>query len=225
LTHSSSSLLAYFGYCLQRRPFRQLTRLFTSSLLWLVVKQVCFYETLHTTVRCISLVQWEGTFNGLFRELTRTSDLLRMISIDKGGSDPWAGRFRYTGPLRPFYPLSPTRTVPDHIQKPDYAEDGIPRSEMRIRGSATIEVLPKEDIDIMRRVCKVIDILLRRSTGYNYKGCHLHSQHPLHRSSFNRLLARSSTLELQLSRLASPQTRLTASFTKQPSNVADTPRP
>ena len=38
--------------------------------------------------------------------------------------DPWAGKTRYTGALRPQYPLSPKRSIPDHIQKPDYALDG-----------------------------------------------------------------------------------------------------
>lgn len=32
--------------------------------------------------------------------------------------------FEYTGPLRPVYPLSPKRTLPEHIGRPDYAEDG-----------------------------------------------------------------------------------------------------
>ncbi|KAF9585710.1 Methionine aminopeptidase 1 [Lunasporangiospora selenospora] len=73
---------------------------------------------------------------------------------EEGGSDPWPG-FKYTGPLRPRYPLSPFRTVPDHIEKPDYAETGIPLSEQNIRSSSTIEVLPPKDIEIMRKVCKI----------------------------------------------------------------------
>jgi methionyl aminopeptidase len=32
--------------------------------------------------------------------------------------------FGFSGPLRPVYPLSPKRVVPDHIPRPDYAEDG-----------------------------------------------------------------------------------------------------
>ena len=32
--------------------------------------------------------------------------------------------FDYTGPLRPAYPLSPTRIVPSHIPRPDYADNG-----------------------------------------------------------------------------------------------------
>lgn len=32
--------------------------------------------------------------------------------------------FKYSGPLRAVYPLSPRRTVPKEIQRPDYAETG-----------------------------------------------------------------------------------------------------
>jgi len=31
--------------------------------------------------------------------------------------------FAFTGPLRPIYPLTPPRQVPDHIPRPDYVED------------------------------------------------------------------------------------------------------
>ena len=33
--------------------------------------------------------------------------------------------FRFTGELRPLYPLSPRRLVPPGIPRPDYAEDGM----------------------------------------------------------------------------------------------------
>ena len=39
--------------------------------------------------------------------------------------------FGFSGPLRPVYPLSPTRVVPDHIPRPDYAEDGSPAVSFR----------------------------------------------------------------------------------------------
>jgi methionyl aminopeptidase len=32
--------------------------------------------------------------------------------------------FNFTGTMKPLYPLSPKRKVPDHIPKPDYAADG-----------------------------------------------------------------------------------------------------
>ena len=34
--------------------------------------------------------------------------------------------FGFSGLLRPVYPLSPTRVVPEHIPRPDYADDGSP---------------------------------------------------------------------------------------------------
>ncbi|KAF9349435.1 Methionine aminopeptidase 1, partial [Mortierella sp. AD094] len=73
---------------------------------------------------------------------------------EEGGSDPWPG-FRYTGSIRPHYPLSPRRSVPDNIVKPDYAETGIPLSEISVKRSATIEALSPEDIDKMRHVCEL----------------------------------------------------------------------
>uniref|UniRef100_A0A3B5A0Q7 Methionine aminopeptidase n=1 Tax=Stegastes partitus TaxID=144197 RepID=A0A3B5A0Q7_9TELE len=36
-------------------------------------------------------------------------------------TDPWSG-YRYTGKLRPHYPLTPMRPVPGDIQRPDYAD-------------------------------------------------------------------------------------------------------
>ena len=47
--------------------------------------------------------------------------------------------FDYTGPLRPHY-VTPRRTVPDHIKKPDHADSGIPFQEMKLRGSTAIHV-------------------------------------------------------------------------------------
>jgi methionyl aminopeptidase len=43
--------------------------------------------------------------------------------------------FMFTGPLRPVYPLSPRRAVPEKIRHPDYAHNGIPRSEQVCPGS------------------------------------------------------------------------------------------
>eukprot|EP01135_Chromosphaera_perkinsii_P011178 Nk52_evm5s2356 gene=Nk52_evmTU5s2356 len=69
--------------------------------------------------------------------------------------------FNYTGKLRP-YPLSAKRTVPDHIAKPDYADDGIPTSEMKQRGITEIVELTAEDIEKARKVSvlarEVLDI-------------------------------------------------------------------
>ena len=63
--------------------------------------------------------------------------------------------YKYSGSLRPYYPLSPTRLVPDNIVKPDYAIGSIPLSEMKLRGSTEIPVLNPSEIEIMRNVCKI----------------------------------------------------------------------
>ncbi|KAJ3272059.1 Methionine aminopeptidase 1 [Terramyces sp. JEL0728] len=70
--------------------------------------------------------------------------------------DPWPS-YRYTGSLRPVYPLTPKRFVPDVILKPDYALDskGYPKSEMSVRGSTKIQVLTLQEIEKMRVVCRL----------------------------------------------------------------------
>jgi methionyl aminopeptidase len=68
--------------------------------------------------------------------------------------NPWP-HYKFTGSLRPVYPLSPKRHVPDHIQRPDYAEDGLPHSEINSRGSTHIQVLSPQEIEIMRKVCRM----------------------------------------------------------------------
>lgn len=45
--------------------------------------------------------------------------------------------FGFSGLLRPVYPLSPTRVVPDHIPRPDYAEDGSPTILSRVTSRRT----------------------------------------------------------------------------------------
>ncbi|PSR74917.1 hypothetical protein PHLCEN_2v9451 [Hermanssonia centrifuga] len=71
------------------------------------------------------------------------------------------GQFKFTGTLRPRYPLSEKRVVPDHIQRPDYAEDGVPTSESRKNGQPP-KILTPEEQEKMRTVCRlareVIDI-------------------------------------------------------------------
>lgn len=52
--------------------------------------------------------------------------------------------FSFTGPLRPVYPLSPWRIVPKSIPYPEYAADGVPRSERTLAGRTKIPILDKE---------------------------------------------------------------------------------
>lgn len=67
----------------------------------------------------------------------------------------------YSGELRAVYPLSPMRPVRKGIVKPDYADDGVPVSEMAAR-SSDIKILDAETIKKMREVSRlareVIDI-------------------------------------------------------------------
>uniref|UniRef100_A0AAQ5YY03 Methionine aminopeptidase n=1 Tax=Amphiprion ocellaris TaxID=80972 RepID=A0AAQ5YY03_AMPOC len=71
-------------------------------------------------------------------------------------TDPWSG-YRYTGKLRPHYPLTPMRPVPGDIQRPDYADHprGMSESEQVLKGTSQIKILSPEDIEGMRVVCKL----------------------------------------------------------------------
>ncbi|XP_063466288.1 methionine aminopeptidase 1 isoform X2 [Symphalangus syndactylus] len=71
-------------------------------------------------------------------------------------TDPWAG-YRYTGKLRPHYPLMPTRPVPSYIQRPDYADHplGMSESEQALKGTSQIKLLSSEDVEGMRLVCRL----------------------------------------------------------------------
>ncbi|KAI8930367.1 peptidase M24, structural domain-containing protein [Entophlyctis helioformis] len=70
--------------------------------------------------------------------------------------NPWPNH-KYTGKLRPIYPLSAKRVVPAHIARPDYADDpqGYPYSEAAQRGSNAIAVLKPAEIEKMRKVCRI----------------------------------------------------------------------
>eukprot|EP00064_Thunnus_orientalis_P008359 superscaffoldBa00000989_g8382 len=71
-------------------------------------------------------------------------------------TDPWPG-YRYTGKLRPYYPLTPMRPVSGDIQRPDYADHprGMSESEQFLKGTSQIKILCPEDIEAMRVVCKL----------------------------------------------------------------------
>lgn len=86
--------------------------------------------------------------------------------------DPATGHYNpfpaysYTGSVRPVYPLSPRRPVPESIRHPDHAKDGIPRAEQSFSRSK-ITVLDKAQQDAMRKVCRmareVLDIAAREA--------------------------------------------------------------
>ncbi len=75
-------------------------------------------------------------------------------------TNPWPG-FKYSGKLRPFYPLSPRRPVPDSIPKPDYALDGIPKSEQKIKQSSVITpITDPAEVLTLRKACALGRLVL-----------------------------------------------------------------
>lgn len=72
-----------------------------------------------------------------------------------GAHDPWPN-FHYTGPLRPW-PYAPALKIPKHIPQPDYAETGVPASELDVRNrlATTVPVLTEVEIEGMRTVCRL----------------------------------------------------------------------
>jgi methionyl aminopeptidase len=88
------------------------------------------------------------------------SNLLRNFIPPKVISkpDPETGNYNpfptydYTGSLRPVYPLSPRRTLPASIKTPDYAGDGVPRSEQVFLSRHKITILDKKQQEGMRKV-------------------------------------------------------------------------
>lgn len=61
--------------------------------------------------------------------------------------------FAYTGPLRPDM-ITDMNSVPDAIGKPDYFEDGDPKSE-QVAKSAKIRIYSEEDIKGVREACRI----------------------------------------------------------------------
>ncbi|KAI9490854.1 peptidase M24, structural domain-containing protein [Zychaea mexicana] len=86
---------------------------------------------------------------------TSLSSILTMLFCCQSGAkyDPFS-TFGYTGKLRPVYPLSPRRQIPEHIERPEYAETGIPKTEFTpIRNK--IRVLSPEEIQATREACRI----------------------------------------------------------------------
>jgi methionyl aminopeptidase len=73
---------------------------------------------------------------------------------ESGNFNPFPS-FEYTGPLRPVYPLSPRREVPAHIKLPEYAADGVPRTERIPSIRNKIAILDKKEQKAMRKVCRL----------------------------------------------------------------------
>ena len=71
---------------------------------------------------------------------------------DHSPYDPFP-KFKYTGDLRPHYPLTPKREVPDDIPKPDWADNGLPIEEQRNDRLSSIPVYKKDEIKKIRKAC------------------------------------------------------------------------
>ncbi|CAY70434.1 Methionine aminopeptidase 1 [Komagataella phaffii] len=64
--------------------------------------------------------------------------------------------FAYTGELRPAYPLSVRREVPENITLPDYALDGVPVSEIKNNRMNKINLVTEpEDLAKLKNVCRL----------------------------------------------------------------------
>lgn len=77
--------------------------------------------------------------------------------------------FKFAGSLRPVYPLSARREVPASIRHPDYAKDGIPKSE-RIANRSKIDILDAKGQDAMRKVCRLAREVLDIAAEYAKPG-------------------------------------------------------
>ncbi|EQC40262.1 methionyl aminopeptidase [Saprolegnia diclina VS20] len=62
--------------------------------------------------------------------------------------------YQFTGDIRPGT-VTPMKTVPDHIQKPDYAVSGIPVSEQAADRSNKIPVYSADEIAGIREACRI----------------------------------------------------------------------
>ncbi|KAG6749374.1 hypothetical protein POTOM_046418 [Populus tomentosa] len=70
------------------------------------------------------------------------------------GRTPKLPHFDWTGGLRP-YPISPYRVVPPHIDRPDWAVDGIPKIEPSSDFQHVVEIKNPEQIERMRETCRI----------------------------------------------------------------------
>lgn len=62
--------------------------------------------------------------------------------------------FKYTGPLRPHY-VSPMRSVPAHIERPEYALTGRAKEEEKVKNSSKIHINSPEEIAGIREACRI----------------------------------------------------------------------
>ncbi|KAF4472671.1 methionyl aminopeptidase [Fusarium albosuccineum] len=90
------------------------------------------------------------------------SNLLHHFKAPKAISpDPATGyynpfpSFPYSGSLRPVYPLSPHRTLPQSIPHPVWWQDGNPKYSRSLTNRNKIDILDKAGQDAMRKSCRL----------------------------------------------------------------------
>ncbi|KAG8968605.1 Methionine aminopeptidase 1 [Tulasnella sp. 419] len=95
------------------------------------------------------MILWRARQDPLSTKITNQAELAA-----DGTFNPFP-KFKFTGALRPVYPLSPKRLVPAHIARPDYADDpeGYPKSE-RTRAAQEPRILNAGEIEKMRTVAR-----------------------------------------------------------------------
>ncbi|KAI0505178.1 methionine aminopeptidase 1 [Xylaria bambusicola] len=100
------------------------------------------------------------------------------MKIGNGFYNPFPA-YPYTGTVRPVYPLSPKRTIPSSIKRPDWADTGVPEGERRC--GTRWSFLDTKGQDAMRKVGilsrEVLDIIAAEirpgiTTDYLDEVCH-----------------------------------------------------
>ncbi|KAJ5116289.1 methionine aminopeptidase type I [Penicillium angulare] len=129
------------------------------------------HKTVHKTAQ-------GKTQNGTFRSITPPKAVTKP-DIGNGLYNPFPTH-HFTGSVRPVYPLSPMRTLPKSIRRPDWSETGIPKAEQRL-SRTKIEILDAKAQEAMRKVCRlareVLDITAAEvrpgiTTDYLDEVCH-----------------------------------------------------
>ncbi|KEP65690.1 UNVERIFIED_CONTAM: methionine aminopeptidase [Hammondia hammondi] len=100
-------------------------------------------------------------------EISAETDLAKFNPHDRNSwrNDPHLRNFlsfSFTGDLRPWPILQCMRSVPPHIQQPDYARSGVPQSELDSRRKSNVHVHSEEEIQRLRETC----LLGRRALDY-----------------------------------------------------------
>lgn len=87
--------------------------------------------------------------------LQSTEHLVKDIPPEKLlAMPPEFKNYSFTGPLRPCY-VTKQATVPQTIQQPDYAKDGVPHSEREEKKNPVAYVYKEDEIEKMRHVCGI----------------------------------------------------------------------